>query len=80
MIALGTIKIDNEVCKACGLCVFVCPKKVIKLDTETLNKRGFHPAKLYKDGCIACASCAVICPEAAITVYKEKKPKEKSSD
>lgn len=73
MIFLGTIKVNNEVCKACGLCVYVCPKKVIELDKSILNKHGFHPASLYKEGCIACASCAVICPEAAITVYREKK-------
>ncbi len=65
------IKIDNERCKACRLCISVCPKKVIELDEKNLNKHGFHPAKLSKDGCISCKACAVICPEAAITVYKK---------
>lgn len=68
---MGKIKINNEICKACGLCIYACPKKVIKLDNKSLNRYGFHPAKLFADGCIGCASCAVICPEAAITVYKE---------
>ena len=69
---MGRIEIDNEVCKACGLCVSVCPKKIIKLNTDILNRHGFHPAELIKESCIACASCAVICPEAAVTVYGEK--------
>lgn len=70
---MGKIEVNNEICKACGLCVYVCPKKVIELDKDILNKHGFHPAKQVKDGCIACVSCAVICPEAAITVYRVNK-------
>lgn len=68
---MGNIKVDKELCKACGLCVFVCPKKVIELDGKEINKRGFHPAKQCGKDCIACSACAVICPEAAIEVTKE---------
>lgn len=65
------VTVDKELCKACGLCVSVCPKKVLHLNTNEINKHGFHPAGLFKEGCIGCASCGIICPEAAITVMKD---------
>ena len=34
-----TFKTDN--CKGCGLCVEACPKKILKLDTENLNEKGY---------------------------------------
>ncbi|MEA4832849.1 MAG: 4Fe-4S binding protein [Oscillospiraceae bacterium] len=66
-----TFKID--LCKGCGLCVTVCPKKIISLETTKLNKKGHHPAGIAavdEDKCIACAFCATICPDVAIIVEK----------
>ena len=36
-----TFKTDN--CKGCGLCVDVCPKQVLALAEEQINKKGHHP-------------------------------------
>ena len=33
-----TINVDN--CKGCGLCVDVCPKKVLELASNKINKKG----------------------------------------
>lgn len=64
------IRVDENLCKGCGLCVTACPKKCIEM-SETFSISGYNPAKLAKkDCCIACAMCAVICPDIAITVYK----------
>lgn len=78
----GRIKIDREICKGCGLCVTVCPKKEIEI-SDGLNKKGYYPAEFMedrrKDGgkieCTGCALCAVTCPDVAIEVYREEKRK-----
>ena len=63
--------IDEKVCKGCGLCVNVCPKKILKLDTTRINAKGYNPAVLKDEGsCIGCAMCGIICPDSAITVEK----------
>ena len=72
MPAKGKIVVNDHYCKACGLCVSVCPQQVIRLAPERLNDRGYHPAEMYIDGCIACSTCAMVCPDVAITVYRLK--------
>jgi len=72
MPARGTIVVDENLCKACELCIEACPQHVISLDMEIITPRGFHPAHLAQEGCTGCAICALVCPEAAITVYREK--------
>lgn len=73
---IGTIVVDEELCKACELCVNSCPQKVIALNNNIITSRGFHPAHLAKDGCTGCGICAIVCPETAITVYREKRVKK----
>ncbi len=64
-----TFNTDN--CKGCGLCVDACPKKILRLATEKINKKGHHPAEIVDQAaCIACASCALMCPDVIITVEK----------
>ncbi|MBT8340278.1 MAG: ferredoxin family protein, partial [Desulfatitalea sp.] len=36
-------QIDTDRCKGCGLCVMVCPKKVLAI-SDQLNPRGYFPA------------------------------------
>ncbi|QGU96439.1 4Fe-4S dicluster domain-containing protein [Clostridium bovifaecis] len=68
--ALVTFKEDR--CKGCGLCIEVCPKKIISF-ADKLNVKGYHPATVTEDKmtqCIACASCGRMCPDCVITVEK----------
>ena len=66
------VTFKSDLCKGCGLCVSVCPKKIISLDTSVLNKKGYHPAIITDDEkCIACAFCATICPDVVIKVEKD---------
>ena len=61
----------TEFCKGCELCITVCPKKILAIDTKVTNAKGYHPAGITdQDACIACASCAKICPDSVITVEK----------
>ena len=70
----GSIKIDQERCKGCHLCISVCPVKVITVRGK-INQQGYFPAEFLKTGkdgkvCIACCNCATICPDIAIEVYR----------
>jgi 2-oxoglutarate ferredoxin oxidoreductase subunit delta len=68
----GTIVVDENLCKACELCIEACPVHVIALSLDTITPRGYHPAAIAKEGCTGCGICAIVCPEAAIAVYREK--------
>ena len=64
-----TFRTDN--CKGCGLCVDVCPKKVLRLASDKINKRGHHPVEAARpDDCIGCGSCAIMCPDFIIKVER----------
>ncbi len=61
---------ERDKCKGCELCVSVCPKNILALDTVT-NKKGYFPAVCTdEEACIGCASCAKICPDSIISVYR----------
>jgi 2-oxoglutarate ferredoxin oxidoreductase subunit delta len=65
-----TFKEDR--CKGCGLCIDVCPMKIIGF-SDSLNEKGYHPAKVTEENmskCIGCASCGKMCPDCVITVEK----------
>ena len=58
-------------CKGCGLCVDACPKGCLAISTDTINKKGYSPAKMVNpEKCIGCAFCATMCPDVVITVEK----------
>lgn len=68
---MKNITFDEEKCKACGLCIVVCPKKIIEPDKDKINKKGYNPAGVKdKSLCTSCASCAVICPDMVIKIEK----------
>ncbi|AOH43453.1 2-oxoacid:acceptor oxidoreductase [Anaerolineaceae bacterium oral taxon 439] len=65
------VKFDKDRCKSCDLCVSVCPKKILRIDPDQMNLKGFHPADIFDQGaCIGCAQCAMICPDSVISVYR----------
>ena len=69
---MNKVTFNEDLCKGCGLCVSVCPRKIISLDHEKLNKKGYHPAGVIDmSKCIACAMCATMCPDVVIKVEKE---------
>ena len=70
---MAKVNFDIDKCKGCGLCVSVCPKKIIELPADKINSKGYHPAAIIdgeQDKCIACAFCATMCPDVVITVEK----------
>ena len=68
---MAKVTFNIELCKGCGLCVSACPKKIVKLDSEKINAKGYHPATVTEsEKCIGCAFCATMCPDCVITVEK----------
>ncbi len=69
---MGRIVIDKERCKACNICMSVCPKKLIH-PSASVNSRGLNYAECDDKNheCIGCAICAHSCPDVAIVkVFK----------
>ena len=60
------VSIDEDWCKGCGLCIDICPKKVLEFN----EKVKAEPARL--DDCIGCHQCENICPDFAVTVREAK--------
>ena len=54
------IEIDQKLCKACGICVGMCPKKVFTRDWDG------RPVVAQPDQCVACGMCELVCPDFAI--------------
>lgn len=62
--------IDIKRCKGCGLCIEVCPKKVLQI-SDTISEKGYFPVFQAKpENCIFCTTCCIICPDVAITISK----------
>ena len=67
----GRVTFKEDLCKGCGLCVSVCPVKILELRDDTLNSKGYNPISVNEmDKCTACISCALMCPDLVITVEK----------
>ena len=68
---MGKIEIDPFYCKACELCIPVCPNGVIG-PGDTANEKGYFTVQADPDKpCVACRQCAIMCPEGAISVYRD---------
>jgi 2-oxoglutarate ferredoxin oxidoreductase subunit delta len=66
----GHVVINSEKCKGCELCVSVCPVKILFMNKDEINKKGYHTASISDESkCIGCGNCGVMCPDGAITVF-----------
>ena len=67
---MARMTVDPNYCKGCGLCISVCPVKIIRF-SENINSKGYHYTECFEpEKCIACKLCYTICPDVAITVEK----------
>lgn len=70
MPAQGRVVIDGERCKACELCIEVCPTNILELGTET-NSHGYRMIQVTDmNNCTGCTLCARICPDMVFDVFK----------
>jgi len=68
---MAKLTFKEDICKGCGLCVSVCPKKILQLSTTKLNNKGYNAVECTDMSlCIGCAMCATTCPDVVIRVEK----------
>ncbi|MGN1481563.1 4Fe-4S dicluster domain-containing protein [Porcipelethomonas sp.] len=61
----------SDKCKGCGLCTTACPKKIVVIQKDNRNSKGYFTAQcIDQDSCVSCAMCAMICPDCAIEIRK----------
>jgi NAD-dependent dihydropyrimidine dehydrogenase PreA subunit len=56
-----TLKLCEETCNGCGMCIKVCPHGVFEL-----SGRKAHIVR--RDNCMECGACELNCPVNALTV------------
>ncbi|MBE0528485.1 MAG: ferredoxin family protein [Thermoleophilia bacterium] len=64
--------LDLELCKACGICIELCPDKVFDRD-----KQGY-PVVSRPEECSQCLICELHCPDFAIEI-RRRVPKAKGT-
>ncbi len=72
----GIIKIDEEKCTGCGMCVPACPKHVLHMRPQSKNitvtcsneDKGPDAKNACNVVCIGCKKCIKVCEPDAITV------------
>lgn len=62
------IKIDKKRCKACLLCLNICPVGVLEGGREINNCGMLVVDVKYPDKCTKCGLCAMVCPDCAIII------------
>ncbi|RKX26941.1 MAG: ferredoxin [Candidatus Zixiibacteriota bacterium] len=55
------LEINMKWCKACNICIALCPKQVFEPD------RDGKPVQARPEDCTLCTICWVHCPDLAIT-------------
>ncbi|WMJ22782.1 4Fe-4S binding protein [Paludicola sp. MB14-C6] len=69
---MGKLTIDYEKCKGCSMCVVACPKKILEINKNKLNLKGYNPVDIIdREKCISCAMCATMCPDCVITIEND---------
>ena len=61
MAAGKQLVINRDWCKGCGICAAFCPKQVLELVDEKVQK-------VHEDQCIFCGQCEKRCPDYAIYI------------
>jgi len=64
--------VDESRCKACDICVSVCPAGVLAMRLEPTSTLGSMVEIVNPQSCIGCMECELSCPDFAIYVANRK--------
>lgn len=56
------VVVNQERCKACGLCIKHCPTHALSRGTH-INGMGYEAVEAHVEACIGCGRCFYTCPE-----------------
>jgi 2-oxoglutarate ferredoxin oxidoreductase subunit delta len=68
------VQLDLTLCKACGICIELCPDKVFDRD-----KLGY-PVISRPDDCSQCLLCELHCPDFALEVKRRSRKHARAAD
>ena len=67
--------LDEDRCKACDICVSVCPAGVLAMRPEPSSTLGAMVEIIAPQDCIGCNDCELNCPDFAIFVAEKSEYK-----
>ena len=67
--------VDTARCKACDICVSVCPSGVLGMRYERTSTLGAMITIDHPESCIGCNECELSCPDFAIYVADKQEYK-----
>ena len=62
------IEIIYENCKACDICVDICPQNVLAMRKDSKKWEGYVVEVIHLEKCTKCMLCEIECPDFAIKV------------
>ena len=68
------VELDLDLCKACGICIELCPEEVFDRD-----KLGY-PVIARPEECSQCLICELHCPDFAIEVRRRARKQAKAAE
>jgi 2-oxoglutarate ferredoxin oxidoreductase subunit delta len=67
------VTLDRDLCKACGICIALCPEEVFDRDGQG------YPVIARPDDCTSCLLCELHCPDFALEVRRPIKRRPKAA-
>lgn len=64
--------VNTNNCKACDICVSVCPSGVLGMKYDSTSTLGAMISIDHPEACIGCNECELTCPDFAIYVADKK--------
>jgi len=61
-----TVSVNGSLCKGCGICVEICPRKALVMSGRRGELGYFNPE--LRGTCVGCRLCEWYCPDFAMTI------------